>query len=218
MIAWKQRRERNLSALQLLYNNHVPTLKSLISLASSVVEDLASSCNCIIPISSNTLLAISKSKRLRTDSLGTWTADVEVCFTKMLMVITILHLLNWIPFMWSWTVCWCLTPLVVSAYFERSSVVALQFSTEQFTLGRWLEVVEGAESSVVSESSTPSLFSIIIVSGRSGVICCVSSLHRHSRVEIGWTLNVCRSSTCIGTDTSNCWTAELNRPKMAGCN
>lgn len=54
--------------------------------------------------------------------------------------------------------------LIRSSNLQRSTVLALQFSTEQLAVGRRLEVVVVAEGAVVGERHASALFGVVIVS------------------------------------------------------
>lgn len=122
----------------------------VIALASSVVEEFTGTSHCVVPVSSDRLFAISKTKRLGADGLRSGTANVVVRLT----------------FVSGRTVRVGRTSLIGSSDLERSSVGTLKLGAVQFAFGSRLEVVEVSESSVVREGNATALFSVIVVTRR----------------------------------------------------
>jgi len=89
----------------------------VVSLTSSVIEDFTSTSYSIVPVSSDTLLTVSESQRLRTDGLWTRTADIVVRLT----------------FVSAGAIRVGGTTLVVGSNLQRSTIIALKLSTEKFT-------------------------------------------------------------------------------------
>ena len=59
--------------------------------------------------------------------------------------------------------------LITGSNLKGSSILALQFGTEELTFGSRLEIVIVSKSSIVGESNTATLLSVIVISEHYGL-------------------------------------------------